>query len=57
MMKILLYIDPSSGSMIFQAAIAGLMGFLMFFKQLKNKISGLFNKKSKTAKLKKEIEN
>lgn len=56
-MKLLLYIDPSSGSMIFQAAIAGLMGFLMFFKQLKSKISSLFNKKKKSDKSTEEIEN
>lgn len=57
MMKLLLYIDPSSGSMVFQAAIAGLMGFLMFFKQLKSQISNLFNKKKNLAKSKEEIEN
>ena len=47
MTNLLLYIDPNSGSMIFQAAIAGLMGFLMFFKHLKSQVKNLLNKKSK----------
>lgn len=57
MINLLLYIDPSSGSMIFQAAIAGLMGFLMFFKHLKNQISNLFNKKSKTDNPQEKVES
>ena len=47
MTNLLLYIDPNSGSMIFQAAIAGLISFLMFFKQLMSQIKNLLNKKSK----------
>lgn len=43
--------------MLFQAAIAGLMGFLMFFKQLKAQISNLFNRKKKTAKPENKVEN
>lgn len=57
MTNLLLYIDPSSGSMIFQAAIAGLMGFLMFFKQVKSQISNLFIKKSKTDKPQEKVES
>jgi hypothetical protein len=38
--------------MIFQAAIAGLMGFLMFFKQVKIQIKNLFNNKKKQSKQK-----
>lgn len=52
MTNLILYIDPNSGSMIFQASIAGIMGFLMFFKHLKLKISNLFNKKRKQLNLK-----
>lgn len=46
----LLYIDPNSGSMIFQAAIAGLLGGVMFFKQLKYKVLQIFSSKKSTHK-------
>ena len=47
-MTLLLYFDANSGSMIFQAAIAGLLAGAMFFKQLKYKILHFFSsKKSK----------
>lgn len=42
-MKLLLYIDPSSGSMLFQALIAGTLGAIMFFKQIKYKIKSFFS--------------
>jgi len=57
MINLLLYIDPSSGSMIFQAAIAGIMGFLMFFKRLKFKITNLFNKQRQTFQSEEGVEN
>lgn len=57
MTNLLLYIDPNSGSMIFQAAIAGIMGFIMSFKHLKLKISKLFNKNTQTINLEEDIEN
>ena len=41
---IFLYLDPGSGSMIVQALIAGALGFMMFFKNLKHKIIGFFTK-------------
>lgn len=40
----LLYIDPGTGSMLTQVIIAGVLGFIMFFKQLKFKIINLFKK-------------
>lgn len=43
----LLYIDPGTGSMLTQAIIAGVLGFIMFFKQLKSKIMNLFKKPHK----------
>lgn len=49
-MTSLLYIDPNSGSMIFQAAIAGLLGGVMFFKQLKYKVLQIFSSKKSTHK-------
>ena len=49
-MTLLLYIDPNSGSMIFQAAIAGLLGGAMFFKQLKFRIIQFFSSKKSNPK-------
>ena len=43
---ILLYLDPGSGAMIIQALIAGVVGVLMYFKNLKNRILGFFGKKT-----------
>lgn len=40
----LLYIDPGTGSILTQAIIAGALGFIMFFKQLKFKVINLFKK-------------
>lgn len=44
----LLYIDPGTGSILSQAIIAGILGFIMFFKHLKFRIINLFNKRSKS---------
>lgn len=41
---IFLYLDPGSGSMIVQALIAGALGFVMFFKNLRYKITHFFSK-------------
>lgn len=41
---ILLYLDPGSGSMIVQALIAGALGFMMFFKNLRFKVARFFSK-------------
>ncbi|MFC0184896.1 hypothetical protein SAMN04515674_11041 [Pseudarcicella hirudinis] len=49
MMPFFLYIDPSSGSMLFQAIIASVLGGLMFFKQLKFKLTHIFSKKEEQA--------
>lgn len=43
---ILLYLDPGSGALIIQALIAGVVGVLMYFKNLKNRILGFFGKKT-----------
>ncbi len=32
----LLYIDPGSGSVLFQMLIAGFLGFLFYLKRIKN---------------------
>ncbi len=39
----LLYIDPGSGSILFQALIAGLVGFIAFIKLYWKKIVKLFS--------------
>lgn len=41
---IFLYLDPGSGSMIVQALIAGSLAFMMFFKNLRYKITSFFSK-------------
>jgi len=45
--KYILYIDPGSGSLIFQALIAGLVGFLALIKLYWNKIKNIFSSKNK----------
>lgn len=35
MMASLLYVDPGSGSYLIQALVAGVAGFLFFFKNIK----------------------
>ena len=42
---IFLYLDPGSGSMIVQAIIAGLLGVTLYFKRMKDNVSGLFGRK------------
>lgn len=39
------YIDPGSGSMIFQLLLAGILGILTFFKNIKYFVLSLFGKK------------
>ncbi len=43
----LLYIDSGTGSMLVQAIIAGVLGFVMFFKHLKFRVINLFKKSDK----------
>jgi hypothetical protein len=40
------YIDPGSGSMLFQLMLAGILGVLTFFKNIKNFILSIFGKKN-----------
>jgi hypothetical protein len=41
---IFLYLDPGSGSLIVQALLAGVVGFVAFFKTIKQKIQYFFYK-------------
>ena len=41
---ILLYIDPGSGSLIFQALLSGLLTFLVFFKRIVAYFKVIFGK-------------
>lgn len=43
-MECLAYIDPGSGSLIFQMLIAGTLGVIAFFR---HSIAGIFKKKQK----------
>ena len=43
-MRLLGYLDPGSGSYVFQMLIAGLTGVLFFFTSIKRKILSLFHK-------------
>ncbi len=47
MMKHLLYIDPGSGSMLFQLLVAGVVGFIAFVKMYWFKIKSFFSFKKK----------
>jgi hypothetical protein len=47
MSNLLLYIDPGSGSYLIQAIIAGVLGFLFYFKNLWHRIRSFFGKKTK----------
>lgn len=40
----LLYVDPGSGSLLFQLLISGLVGFIAFVKIYWNKIKSFFSK-------------
>ncbi len=42
-----LYVDPGSGSLLFQLLISGLVGFIAFTKIYWNKIKGFFSKNKK----------
>lgn len=50
-----LYLDPGSGSYLIQAIVAGILGFLFFFKNIWYSIKAFFFRKPKEAK--KEEEN
>lgn len=39
------YIDPGSGSLIFQLLLASILGVLTFFKNIKIFVISIFNKK------------
>ena len=43
-LQIILYVDPGSGSYLFQLLIAGFLAVAFFFKTIKYKIQRLFNK-------------
>jgi ATP-dependent Zn protease len=43
----LLYIDPGSGSYLIQAIVAGALGVVFFFKNIKNHIKAFFFRKKK----------
>ncbi len=43
--RVMLYIDPGSGSIILQAVIAGVVGVLMFFKYGWRKVQRFFGVK------------
>lgn len=42
---ILLYIDPGSGSFLFQILMAGILGVAFYFKQIRRKIAAIFGQK------------
>ena len=46
-MKLLLYIDPGSGSYLVQAIIAAVLGGLFYFKQMWHRIKLFFRSKKK----------
>ena len=46
-MTALLYIDPGSGSYLVQVIIAGVLGFLFYFKNLWFRIKAFFKKDKK----------
>jgi hypothetical protein len=43
-MKILGYLDPGSGSYVYQMLIAGLAGVFFYFKTIKRKLLSLFHR-------------
>jgi hypothetical protein len=47
MKYIFLYLDPGAGSMLLQVILAGILGFLTFFKNIKMFIVSIFKKKVK----------
>jgi hypothetical protein len=50
MTPIPLYIDPGSGSYLVQVIVAGALGIVFFFKNLKTYIKTLFSRSSKKNK-------
>ncbi|WP_161566774.1 hypothetical protein [Aquirufa nivalisilvae] len=44
MSTLLLYIDPSSGSLFFQAILSGLLTVILFFSNMKIYVSSLFRR-------------
>ena len=48
MHMILLYLDPGSGAMIVQAFIAGTLGAVMFFKNIKIRVLSFLGVKTKS---------
>lgn len=44
LLDILLYVDPGSGSFLFQMLISGLLAVVFFFKLLKHRIQHFFRK-------------
>jgi len=50
-MSFLVYVDPGSGSIIFQALLSGLLTVLVFFKRIAAYLKSLFkNKESEKPK-------
>jgi hypothetical protein len=48
-MKTFLYLDPGSGSYLVQAIIAGILGFLFYFKKIWWRIRAFFGGEKKDA--------
>ena len=48
MLQTILYIDPGSGSLLFQALIAGLVGVIAFLKIYWQKVKSFFSFKKKS---------
>ena len=42
----ILYIDPGSGSLLFQMLLSGLLTILVFFKKISLHVRALFSKKN-----------
>jgi hypothetical protein len=52
---ILLYVDPGSGSLLFQALLSGLLTFIVFFKRILSFIKFyIFNKRRNASNNKKD---
>lgn len=49
-MHTLLYIDPGSGSILFQLLMAGVLGFLFYLKRLRRSFYHLIGKKTEEEK-------
>jgi hypothetical protein len=52
----LLYIDPGSGSLLFQALLSGLLTVVVFFKRIVAYIKFRFGKAKETAEIEKILE-